>query len=75
MIGIAVNPATIQKGDSIAEKVSDSYYDPDRPDTRKVIGRPTKITSANFCPSAPEFFHLNGVCHDTRFATVVRVLD
>ena len=70
MLGIAVNPASVQKNDLIAAKTQ-TVEDSKGNEIIKIIGQPIKVRSANFCPSQPEKFHLNGECYDTRFATVV----
>lgn len=73
MFGIEVNPSLIQKGDTIATKHKD-VYDPETDSTRPRVIHTRKVKDVKFCPTQPEFFHLDGDCYDTRFSTVIRAL-
>ena len=69
--GTRVNPAAIRQGDSIAVR-SHEALDEDGNEII-IVSQTSKIKDASFCPTQPELFHLNGVCHDTRFTSVIRV--
>jgi hypothetical protein len=73
MFGIEVNPVTIRKGDTIATKYKETY-DPETDSMRPRVIHSRKVKDTKFCPTAPEFFHLDGDCYDTRFATVIHAL-
>jgi hypothetical protein len=69
MLGTIVNPAVVRPGDSIATKYR---HDFDEDDNEIIIVSHTRpVKKANFCPTQPEFFHLDHECYDTRISTVV----
>lgn len=71
--GIEVNPASVLKGDSVAIRHHRSV---DEKTGAKIIivSKSTKVNYVGFCPTQPEFVHIDGECYDTRFSTVIKTV-
>lgn len=72
-LGVRVNPISIQPGDSIATRTRLSQDPKTGLDIIKV-SQDRKVKTVGFCPSQPEFVHIDHECYDTRFSTIVKVI-
>jgi hypothetical protein len=75
MLGIEENPVTIQAGDLIASRHTKKFND-ETGHTDIIVRKEHthRVKDSRFCPTQPEMWHLDGVCYDTRFTTVVRAV-